>query len=443
MYENEYKKLFELAGGQVDEMDIILSESKSITIKAQKQKIESFDNSHKRGLGIRVLKDGKIGYSYTENFSDESMQLIVKEAIENSKIIEKEELSFFENYHDIPLDFEIYNPEIEKIDLEAKKQIALDMEKFAFEADKRVINVAMSIYSDSESYIKIANTKGLNKEMRFNYAAAYIYVIVSDGKDRRNALDYCMTNNFSEINAKAIAESAVKKSLDRLGRNELKSGKYNVVINNEAFASLLGTFWSVFSAKNVQEGKSLLKGKVNSQIAVESVNITDNGRIKDGIFSTPFDSEGFPTQETVLVENGILKSFLHNSVTAHKDGVSSTGNGSRSYKSSLDVSHSNLIFKPMQNKKEDLLCKFDELVEIVSFAGLHSGTSVISGDFSLSCEGFLYKNGQRSGSLAPFTISGNFLELLNNIELIADDLKYSSSAVATPSILVLSQNLSS
>lgn len=443
MYDKEFKELFTLAENQVDDMDIILSESKNFSVKVLKQNIETFNHTNMRGIGVRIQKDGKVGYSYTEEFSSEAFKLIINEAIENSKIIEKEELAVFKNYEDIPLDFEVYNPDLKLIKLDDKIQIAKDLEKYAYEADKRVKNVTMCTFLDTYYYYKIANSKGLNKEYESNAAMSYLSILVEENNDKRNAFDFIATRNFSEISAKTLAENAVKKAISLLGQNPIEAGQYPIVFDNEMSSALLDTFYGVFNAKLVQEGKSLLKGKMSEMIAVPQVTIVDDPRDKTGYDCAPFDGEGFPTQKTTLVENGKLVSFLHNTLTAEIDKVSSTGSASRSYKSSLSISRSNLKLMPGTHKKTDLLAKNPKTVEIVSLAGLHSGANGISGDFSLSAEGYLYENGNNKGSLRQFIVSGNFFNLLKNIDMIADDFKYSSDSVGSASILVNGLTISS
>ncbi len=443
MYDKEFNQLFKIAENRVDDMDIILSESKDFSIKVLKQEVETFKHSNMRGIGVRILKDGKIGYSYTEEFSDQAFNLIIDEAIENSKIIEKEELAIFKNYENRPLDFEIYNPEINNIKLEDKIQIAKDMEKYCYEADSRVKNVIMSIYGDGYLYYKIANTKGLNKEYQSNSVYSYVYLLVEENGDKRNSFEIISTRDFSKINAKEIAEIAVKKAIDLLGQNDIESGQYPIVFNNDTASSILSTFCDVFNAKVVQDGKSLLKGKINEKIAADHISIVDDPRDPDGFDCSPFDGEGFPTQKTVLVENGILKSFMHNTITAEKDKVTSTGSGARSYKSSLSINKSNFKLIPDKHTTQDLLNKNPKTIEIVSLAGLHSGANMISGDFSLSAEGYFYENGLNKGSLKQFTVSGNFFDVIKNIDMIANNFKYSTESVGSASILVNGLTVSS
>jgi len=138
----------------------------------------------------------------------------------------------------------------------------------------------------------------------------------------------------------------------------------------------------------------------------------------------------------VLIQNGILKSYLHNTQTASKDKVKSTGNGSRSYKGSLNIYTSNFILKPGDKSEDELFAAKDNVIEIVALQGMHSGANTISGDFSLSGEGFFYENGKRKHSLKQFTVSGNFLQMLQDVEMIADNFKFDMSSYGASSVLI-------
>lgn len=443
MYDQECKLIIDYAKGRVDDIDIVLSESTSFTVQVLNQEIESFKHSKLRGLGIRISKNGKIGYSFSEDFSDEVLLSLVNEAIENSLIIENDEKAIFANYPDVPMEFPIYDEALGQYKENDKIQFVKDLERYAYEADPRVKNVSMTTYGEYSSYYKVANSKGMNKDYCMNSAYSYTNVLVEEEGDRRSAVEFINSRDFTQFNAKEIATKAVEKAISLLGKLKIESGSYPVVFNNEMSSTLLGTFTEIFSADKVHEGRSLLKGKLNTEIANSKVSIVDHARDPRGYSSVPFDSEGFPTQKTVLIENGVLKSYLHNSITAEVDGVVSTGNGSRSYKGSLSISPSNFMLMPGESKREDLLKSSERVIEIVSLAGMHSGANSTSGDFSLSAEGFLFENGTKVGSLTPFTISGNFVDLLNKVEMIADDFKYDSSSVGSSSILIQSLNISS
>ncbi|MCD6176347.1 MAG: TldD/PmbA family protein, partial [Candidatus Cloacimonetes bacterium] len=343
MYKKEFQTIFAYAKDKTDKTEILLSAVNSFSVKINEQNVESFNYADSKGIGVRIVKNGKVGYSYTEKFDNETFKLIVDEAIENAKYTEDDEVVIMENYPEITDNLNVYSESLDKVDVLDKIQLAKDLEKYAKEADKRVFNVPYAVYADGKSYSRIANSKGLDKEDTQNFAYAYVAALSAEKDDKRMGMDFHITRNFDEFDPKKMAEESVKKSTDLLDGKPAETGKYAVVFNNEMMATMLATFSGIFNAKSVQEGRSLLKGKIGQKIANEKVTIVDDGLHPDGFSTSAFDSEGYPTERTVLIENGVLKSFLHNTITAMKDGVKSTGNGSRGYKGTLGISTSNFI----------------------------------------------------------------------------------------------------
>ena len=436
MYEKEFKFIFDYAEDKTDDIEILLSASKSFSVRINKQEIESFNYADAKGIGVRVIKDGKVGYSYTEQLDEETFTNIVNEAIENAKYSEDNEIVVLGNHPSIDAKLNVYSENLDKVDVIEKIQFSKDLEKFALEADKRVFNVPYAVMGNGTTHSKIANSKGLNKEEKYNNAYAYVLSLTQQNDDKRDGLEFAIGRDFSKFDAKKMAEKSVEKSISLLGGKPIKSGSYPVVLNNEMMATILATFSSIFSAKAVQEGKSLLKGKLNKIIANNNVSIIDDALHADGLASRSFDSEGYPSQTSILIENGTLKTFLHNTQTARKDGVNSTGNGSRTYKGTLEIAHSNFFLKPGKQKEKELFRQHDQTIEIVALQGMHSGANTISGDFSLSGEGFLYENGIKKHSLKQFTVSGNILKLLQEVEMIADNFRFNMSSIGAASVLV-------
>ena len=436
MYEQEFNKLFELAKNKVDDIEIMLTSGKSFSVRINQQSVESFNYADSKGIGIRIIKVGKVGYSYTEEFSDEAFALIIDEAIASSEMVENLEPVKFDNYPDIPEQLNIYSTKLDKVKVEDKISLAQKLESLALEADKRVFNVPYAAYGDGYSYSKIANSKGLNKESKSNYCSAFVMVLAQEGEDKKSGMDFKMSRDFKDIDPVKIVDKAVKQATDLLNGATPASGQYPVVLSNEMMASLLSTFSGIFSAKSVQEGKSLLKGKIGEKISDPVVTILDDGLHPDGMVTSPFDSEGYPSQRTPLIDDGILKNFLQNTITAAKDNVKSTGNASRSYKGSLNVSTTNLVLQPGKATVKDLIKSYDRVIEVVSLQGLHSGANPISGDFSLAAEGFLYEQGERKEALSNFTISGNFFQILKDIEKVGDNAEFNMQSCSSPAVLI-------
>ena len=443
MYEKEFEQIFSLATGRVDDIEISLSGDKSFSVSISKQNIESFKYADSLGLGIRIVKEGKVGYAYTEEMTESAFERIVDEAIANSELVESREPAVIANHPEVKEPPAIFNPELEKVNVAEKIELAKRLEADALALDSRIFNVPYASYSDGFSFAKIANSKGLDKETKSNYCMAYTMVLAQENEDRKSGYHYIMGRDFYALKPELIAKEAVTRAIELLNADSPATGKFPVILNNDMTASLLGTFSGIFSAKNVHDGKSLLKDRIGEVIASKGVTIVDDGLHPDGFSTAPFDSEGYPTQRTVLVEKGVLKSYLHNTTTALVDEEKSTGNGSRSYKSALSVSTTNFILEPDKISREEMISAHDTVIEIVSLQGLHSGANPVSGDFSLSAEGFLYEKGVRIKGVADFTVSGKFFEVLKNIEMVGSDFKFNYSACGTPAILIKELDISS
>ena len=172
-------------------------------------------------------------------------------------------------------------------------------------------------------------------------------------------------------------------------------------------------------------GLSLLSGKLGETIAAPCVTLVDDPLRADCVGSRPFDDEGVPSHQHMLVENGVFRTFLHNLKTAKKAGVESTSNGSKAdYSSPVRVAPSNLYFEPGVLSFDELLRQVGDGIVITEVSGLHAGANPVSGDFSLLSKGYTIKDGKRDQPLERITVAGNFYELLKNIRAFASDLRF-------------------
>ncbi len=443
MYNNEFAYIMDYAKDKVDDIEILLSADDSFSVRISLQKVESFNYSDAKGIGIRIIKDGKVGYAYTERFDDEAFKFMVDEAIANSEISESDEVIVLADYPDVEEKPDVYSEALDEVAVDEKVEYTKLLERSAKDADPRIVNVPYAVMGNGKTYLKIENSKGLSKEDIQNYAFSYVGALAATEDDKRMAFEFNIGRDFSKFDAEKLAALCVNNSLELLGGEQLESGSYPVVFNSKMMSTMLSTFSNIFSAKAVQEGKSLLLNKLGTDIANKNVNLIDDALHKDGFSTRAFDSEGYPSQRIVLIEKGQLKSLLHNTVTAAKDNVKSTGHGTRGYKGTLEISPTNFYLEPGDINREELFKKYDTVVEIVSLQGMHSGANPISGDFSLSGEGFLYKNGIKQHSLKPFTVSGNFINMLMDVEAIADDFKFDMSSIGSASTLIKNLSFSS
>jgi PmbA protein len=407
------------------DMEIYYDCSSELSVKTYLGNIDSFSVSNSEGVSFRALHNGKMGYAYTEKVDESSIPFLVEEAMQNAIIIDSDDKENIYVGADTYKKIDNYNPALDEVTEEQKIQLALDLEKEASSLDNRIQSIQYCVYGDVAGETKIINSKGLSLSSKSNIAFAYVGVVAKDGDDLKTGMAYKATNDFSKIDPKSIAQEAVEEAISMLGAESVQSGNYPIILRNNAACDLLESFSDVFSAENVQKNLSLLKGKIGEQIASGSLNIIDNPHMENGFASNPFDGEGYPTQFKKVIENGILKTYLHNQKTAEKDGVSSTGNASRgSYKSTIGISPSNFFVENGTCTIDEMVKSIDNGLLLIELQGLHSGLNSVSGDFSLSCFGYLIENGKKSKPVNQITVSGNFFDMIKSIEMIGNDLRF-------------------
>ena len=200
--------------------------------------------------------------------------------------------------------------------------------------------------------------------------------------------------------------------------------------------SLLGALSSSFNGESVNKGLSILKDKLNTKIFSDKLTIIDNPLLAKGVNSTPFDDEGVQSKNKVVVEKGVVKTFLHSLKSAKKAKVAPTGNGFKAgYRSGVNVSPTNLYIQKGNVSYDELVKQLNNGVIITSFSGIHAGMNPLTMNFSLEVEGFEVKDGKVIRPLNLMLLAGNLIEMLDkNLVDIADDLYFSYNGIGACSI---------
>ncbi|MCT4545329.1 MAG: TldD/PmbA family protein [Vallitalea sp.] len=423
-----------------EEMEVYISGNKELEIMAFKGEVDNYTIAEKEGLSFRGIYNGKMGYSYTEKIDESSIDLLINEAIENSKIVDlKKKEYIFEGSNEYE-DIVTYNKQSEKISTEEKIDFAINLENEGRQIDNRVDNINYCLFNDSSSSTMIANTKGLNLESKSNMYVSYVSALVKEGDDVKTGDKFIVSNDFSDFNYKEMASEAVSEGLSMLGAKSIESGDYPVILRSDVSANILKAFAEIFSADNVQKDLSLLKDKIGEKIATSSVSIIDDPFMKNGAYTSSFDAEGVATTYKKIVDKGVLTTYLYNLKTAKKDNTESTGNAFKaSYKSPIEIAPTNMYIENGDISFDEMVSGIDRGVIIIDVQGLHSGLNTISGDFSLSAYGYEILNGKINRPINQITVSGNYYDVLKNVEQIGNDLTFAlpgKGYIGSPSIKV-------
>ncbi|MCL5070273.1 MAG: TldD/PmbA family protein [Actinobacteria bacterium] len=430
---------------EVDEFEIYGASSTHNELELFNGQIDNLSFAETKGIGIRIFKDKRVGYSYTSILDKYNIEKCIDRAFSNSLI------TFQEEYNYLPMESEfksskgiidkkiLYSEDFFNFDIKQKINLAKELEILAKKKDKRITGINNLIYEDSLDEVMILNSTGFFDSYRTTSAFIYLSVISKEKDDTSTGDFFGYDRSPGKFNLEEIAANAVNRSVSILGGKKIKSQMVDIVLDPFIAAQFLGIIASIVTADTVQKGKSLLKDRIGDKIFKGDFDIIDDGTLSYGLASKPFDGEGVPKGKTAIFENGILKTYLYNTYTARKDKKFSTGNAVRSsYKSIPEVGVSNFYLKPSKTSLEKIIKSVDKGFYVIDIIGLHSGTNPISGQISVGAKGLWIDKGSFSKPVKEVTIATDLLSFCKSIDKISDDLKFMPSGgyIGSPSMLV-------
>ena len=427
----------EAEGAGLAEYEVYFMESSGMSADTLKDEISSFSSSVGGGVSFRCIVDGHMGSASSELLTDEEMCELVHRAIANARAIENDDKAILfagsERYASVEL------PEVIRPDGAQIKRLALDIQRETYSQSEHVVDGTESSVFFSDIHMELMNSHGLRLSHSVAMSGAYAASVVQ--KDGESQEAYDTTLDLSAESLKKISAKATETALSKIGASEIPSGKYDVIISARQMRSLLSSYSSIFSAKNVQLGLSLLKGKEGEAVASDIITVIDDPMRKDSPMQTPFDGEGVATYKKSVIEHGKLKTFLYDLATADRAGVESTGNGQRlGYSQQVSIRPFSFYIEAGDISSEELLAKMGDGLYITEFKGMHAACNAVTGDFSIESAGYMVRGGKLCEAVKSFTVAGNFLDLMKGIEAISNTVEHGSSSGFTsygsPDVLV-------
>ncbi|MDX9872548.1 MAG: TldD/PmbA family protein [Clostridia bacterium] len=404
--------------------EVYLLDAEDKRIEVSGLSVENMKIAQERGLGLRIIKDGCLGYAYTSDWGEPALKLVVEQALHNAQQTQPDE------YWELPEQTNAYQPmalfdeATFAVPIEDKIKLAQEMEEAAKSADKRIRLVEKAVYQEAFYRTFIMNSKGLSGEYRGSYCGIYTVALGSENQDNQTGMAMQFARKYSELEAPRIGREAAAKAVRMLGAQSIASAVLPVVLDPYIGTNFLGVLQTPFSGEAVLKGKSFYRGKGGKSVAGPLVTIIDDGSMPKRLGSAPFDGEGVPSQETVLIEQGRLTGLLHNLYTAQKSGVSSTGNSVRgSYKSTPEVGITNFYMAPGEKSPQEIIGELPKGLYVTDVMGMHTANPV-SGDFSLGAAGLLIENGELTRPVKGVAIAGNLQEILMDVDAVGNDLTF-------------------
>ena len=410
-----------------------------LTIEVTSAQVENIKQAEDIGIAIRVLADGRIGLSYATDFGAAALQRAALRAVEIARASDADEFFGLAEKPNAPPTLDGFDPEMGARSFDEKIDRAFTIERAAREYDKRIVLTRRITYTEREYVQAIANTRGILAEQRGNVCGGFAMVVARDGNQQEMGGGHSFKRKYAALDLPGIGVEAAENAVMMLGATTVQTQRASILLEPKMTGAFIGIIANLVRADQVQKNKSLLARKIGQRVAAEGVTLIDDGACADAPGMRAWDDEGVPSQKTIVIENGILREYLHNTYTARKAGARSTGNANRmSFKLAPDVAPSNFMLLPGSATTDALRANIARGLWVRNLMNLHTANP-ISGEFSFGASGLWIENGKIVGPVRGVTISGNLTELLMNIRGVANDLTWQGAmgmSVAAPSVLI-------
>jgi PmbA protein len=404
-----------------DAAEVYLETTRNLSVQVLKAEIETIEEASSQGVGFRVFVDNKMGFSHCNDFSDRALEDTISRAVAFAKLSSPDENNVLTDEAGVTRIDELYDPGIASVPMDNKINMALELENLALGVEG-ITKSSGAGYGEGESEIFIGNSNGIVKSYQSSGCYLGVYVVAEKGDQKNTGGETCSRVFFSDLmSLEEIAERASKKALELLDPVMIETQKAAIIFDPAVARSLLGGVITAINGERVLQGASFLKDYLNRQFASPLLTMIDDGTRSRSLGSSPFDGEGVPTKRNVLVENGVLKSFIYNTKAANRAGVKSTGNASRNGFTALPgIGVHNVSLATGNHSQSEIIAGTARGLILKEVTGY--GIDAVSGNFSGGASGLWIVNGEIKHPVKGVTIAGRAFEILNGIDMVGNDI---------------------
>jgi PmbA protein len=400
--------------------------------------VETLKEAGSRSIGVRVFFGKRAASTYSSDFSREGIERMVKSALELARITSEDPFGGIpepQQLGSIPGNLDLFHADVYSLPGPERIEYARRAEKAALDADPRIKNSEGGSFDAETGRKVLANSHGFVGEYQKSYCQV-VAVPIAQSEDGAMQRDFwfSVARSLALLESpEAVGKTAAERTLRRLGARKVKTAQVPVIFDPMMAASILGHIFEGVNGDSVYRGASFLAGKLGEKIAGDNVTVIDDGTMVGGFGTSPFDGEGVPTRRTVVIENGVLKSYLLNTYTAKKLGLETTGNASRGLAGTPSIGPGNYFLQPGTKTPKELIAGVKEGLYVTEFLG--HGANLVTGDYSRGASGLWISGGELTYPAEEITVAGNLKDMFFHISEIANDLEF-RGAVAAPTLRI-------
>jgi len=418
--------------------ECVIREGDEFSTLVRLGQVETLKESGSKSIGVRIFHGKRAASTHSSDFTRAGLDRMLSSALELAKITSEDPFSGIpepSQLGSISGDLDLFSPDVYSLPGEERISYARRAEKAALDADPRIKNSEGGSFDAATGHKILANSHGFVGEFRRSYCSVAAVPIAQDASGAMQR-DYwfSVARSLNRLESpEDVGRVAAQRALRRLGARKVKTQQVPIVFDPLVANSILGHIFEGVNGDSVYRGASFLAGKLGEKIAAPQVTVIDDGTMVGGFGTSPFDGEGIPTRRTVVIENGVLKSYVLNTYTAKKLGLQTTGNASRGLAGTPGIGPGNYFLQPGRKTPQQLIGEVKEGLYVTEFLGM--GVNLVTGDYSRGASGLWISGGELTYPVEEITVAGNLKDMFLNISEIANDLEFRGS-VASPTIRI-------
>jgi PmbA protein len=412
------------------EAEAYAERTRDASVRVRDGEVEQLEQASSKGIGLRVIAGQRLGFTYGTDLSKDGLKRLAENAVALAKGAAKDPANGLPHGEDLGAALVgDYDPAIEEISPEWKLRAAREAEQAARAEDPRVRKFDSTGAGDYLSQSAIFSSRGARGESRASYVYVYCSPVAEADGQLQTASWSDTRRSLSRLQPPAeVGRVAARRAARMLGARKPKTQRVPVVLEPQLAAGFIGGLSAAVNGLLVHKKSSFLGSLLGKRVASPEVTLVDDGTLEHGIATRPFDGEGVASRRTVVIEKGILRSFLYDATTARKAKAKSTSSASRAWASLPSIGTSNFYLQAGEQKPEAIIKGVKSGLYVTAMLG--SGADVVTGDYSRGANGIWIENGELAWPVQEVTVSGNLLEMLRGIDAVGDDLDFRSSTAA-------------
>ncbi len=416
--------------------DAFAVKDRSFSAQVRLGRVETVKHAREQHLALRVFVGKSVAAASTSDLSRESVVRLVEEAVSLARVTAPDGLSGLpeaaELCRAVP-DLDLHDPAGHQLSPEEKIELAQRCEAAALGTDPRITNSEGGDFADREAQYAYATTHGFaGRYETSSFSLSASPVATRNGEMQRDSW-YHVSRKRARLDApEEIGRIAARRALRRLGARRVKTAEVPIIFDPDTAASLVRHIAGATSGPALYRSASFLVGKLGERIAAPSVTIVDDGTMPGALGSRPFDGEGLPVAKTVIVDKGVLTSYLLDTYSGRKLGLPSTHHAARDG-TGVSVSTTNLYLAPGESAPADLIKSVKNGLYVTELIGF--GVNGVTGDYSRGAVGIWIENGELAYPVEEITVAGNLLNMFGAVAGVGNDLTF-RDRTAAPTLLI-------